>query len=93
MDLSKELHSIGHYLKDREEMINQVFSVIKGAKLEAMLSSTLKGLDKDQLKTLCLEQLEGMSRKRIKCILAGNLFGNNQLIRGTPQTNWILEWR
>ena len=73
MDLSKELLPIGHYLKDREEMINQVFSVIKGAKLAAMLTSSLRELELEELKTLCLDQLEGMSKKRIKCILAGNL--------------------
>ena len=90
----EELHPIGHYIDDREEMIEQarfkgdlkylsatfvrrlaslcqVFSVIKGAKLKAMLTSSLKDLDKRELKALCLEELEGMSKRRIRCILKG----------------------
>ena len=70
-DLDKDLHPLNHYLNDREEMINQVFKVIKGRKLRAMLTSGLRDLDTKELKSLCLTQLEGMSKRRIKYILAG----------------------
>jgi hypothetical protein len=42
VDLCEELHPIGYYINDREEMINQMFSVIKGDKLRAMLPPILK---------------------------------------------------
>jgi hypothetical protein len=42
IDLSEELHPIGYYINDREEMINQMFSIIKGDKLRAMLPPILK---------------------------------------------------
>lgn len=42
MDLSEELHPIGYYINDREEMINQMFSIIKGDKLRAMLPPIMK---------------------------------------------------
>ena len=73
MDLDTELHPISHYLEndDREEMLIQVFKVIRGAKMRAMLTSVLKDIDLTELKLLCLEQLEGMSKKRIRAILAG----------------------
>ena len=71
MDLEKELHPLSHYVNDREEMINQVFKIIRGPKLRAMLTSGLRDIDTDELKSLCLVQLEGMSKKRIKYILAG----------------------
>ena len=74
MDLDKELHPLGHYMNDREEMLNQVFKVIKGPKLRAMLTSGLRDLDVKELKALCLTQLEGMSKKRIKYILAGRYY-------------------
>ncbi len=45
--------------------------MIRGAKLRAMMTSALRDLDLDDLKELCLEELEGMSRKRIRCILRG----------------------
>ena len=48
-----------------------VFKVIHGPKLQAMLTSVLKDIDLDELKELCLEQLEGMSKKRIRSILSG----------------------
>lgn len=70
-DLGKELHPISYFINDREEMVNQIFSVIRGAKLRAMLTSSLRGIDLNELKELCLIQLEGMSKKRIKCVLAG----------------------
>merc|ERR1712226_583414 len=73
MDLDKEMLPISHYLEkdDREEMLIQVFKVIRGPKLRAMLTSVLKDIDLTELKLLCLEQLEGMSKKRIRAILAG----------------------
>ena len=71
MDLSKELHPISYYIDDREAMLDEVFKVVKGPKLRAMLTSELKDIDSDELKQLCLEQLEGMSKKRIKSVLAG----------------------
>ena len=73
MDLDKEMLPISHYLEndDREEMLIQVFKVIKGPKLRAMLTSVLKDIDLTELKLLCLEQLEGMSKTRIRAILAG----------------------
>merc|ERR1712226_1084547 len=71
MDLSKELHSIGHYINDKEEMIRQVFSVIKGKKLRAMLPPFLEDLDIEDVKALCLEQLMGMSKQRIRHVLEG----------------------
>lgn len=42
LDLTKKCHPIGYYLNDRAEMINQMFSVIKGNKLRAMLPPILK---------------------------------------------------
>ena len=51
--------------------------MIRGAKLQAMLTSALRDLDVAELKSLCLEQLEGMSRKRIKCILKGEKMKKN----------------
>ena len=48
-----------------------MFKVIHGPKLQAMLTSVLKDIGVDELKELCLQQLEGMSKKRIRSILAG----------------------
>jgi len=74
-DLSKELHPISYYLDtdDREEMLIQVFKVINGSKLRAMLPPILKDMDLSELKVECLKQLEGMSKKRLRSIFAGEV--------------------
>merc|ERR1712058_33882 len=71
LDLSKEMYPISHYVNDREEMINQVFKVIQGKKLRSMLPPFLAEMDVDEVKALCLEQLIGMSKKRVLCTIAG----------------------
>jgi hypothetical protein len=72
MDLGKEAQPIGHYLGDRAKLLDQVFSVLRGTKLRAMLPTALKDLHQEELKRLCLEELEGMSKKRIVHVLAGS---------------------
>ena len=57
LDLGKEMFPISHYVNDREEMIAQVFSVIKGDKLRSMLPPFLADLDIEEVKALCLEQV------------------------------------
>lgn len=46
---------------------------IRGSKLQAMLTSQLRGIELSILKKMCLEQLEGMSKKRIIAILNGKI--------------------
>ncbi|KAJ9588383.1 hypothetical protein L9F63_018253 [Diploptera punctata] len=71
MDLEEELHPIGFYINDRDEMINQMFSVIKPDKLRGMLPPILKECSIEQLKAYCLDELLGMSWKRINSVLEG----------------------
>ncbi|XP_064605982.1 caspase activity and apoptosis inhibitor 1-like [Liolophura sinensis] len=71
LDLSKDLFSIGGYIKDRPEMIEQMFRAVRGPSLRRALPDILLHLSLDDLKQKCLEQLEIMSRKRILRILDG----------------------
>jgi hypothetical protein len=71
LDLSKDVKPIGVYVKDREEMIQQMFKAVQGPTLKGMIPDILKKVSVDDLKQLCLEQLEVMSRKRIRKILDG----------------------
>ncbi|XP_023336267.1 trichohyalin [Eurytemora carolleeae] len=71
MDLDKEIFPISHYINDRDEMINQVFKTINGSKLRSMLPPALVDLDEDDIKTICLDQLIGMSKRRLQHVLAG----------------------
>ncbi|XP_071800240.1 uncharacterized protein [Asterias amurensis] len=72
VDLENDVKPIRDYIKNRELMLQHMFkSVIKANKLQAMLPEILKGLAIENLKSLCLIQLEGMSKSRIASILAG----------------------
>lgn len=71
MDLTKELKPIGGYLQDRELTVEHMFRSISGKKLKAMLPEILKPIPVNELKRLCIEQLECMSKKRISRILEG----------------------
>ena len=42
MDLDKELLPIGHYIKDRRQLVRQMFSSLKKAKVKSMLPDILK---------------------------------------------------
>ncbi|XP_053395142.1 caspase activity and apoptosis inhibitor 1-like [Mercenaria mercenaria] len=72
LDLEKEVYPIGQYVKDRENLLEQMFSCVRGQSLNRALPDVLKELPVADLKRRCLEQLEVMSKKRICRILAGD---------------------
>lgn len=72
MDLSKPLKPIGSYIKNRSEMLDQMFRCIKGSTLKSAIPEELKCMSYQELKQHCLAQLEVMSKKRILRILAGD---------------------
>lgn len=79
MDLNKELYSIGHYINNKEELVNQLFSVIKSNDLKALLPACLKNYSVSELKHLCLHHLQLMSQKRILNILQGtSIFSSSE---------------
>ncbi|XP_030852352.1 uncharacterized protein DDB_G0284459-like [Strongylocentrotus purpuratus] len=71
LDLSKEKQPLEFYLHDREELINEAFIAVTGLQLTNMVPDILKYVPLDELKRLCLNQLEGLSRKRIRHIIQG----------------------
>ncbi|XP_076035579.1 uncharacterized protein LOC143021758 [Oratosquilla oratoria] len=73
LDLSKELRPLADFADDPDELLNQIFSTIKGSKLTNMLPPVLRSLSVKELKKFCLHELEGMSHKRIVCIINGEV--------------------
>ncbi|PIK53475.1 hypothetical protein BSL78_09615 [Apostichopus japonicus] len=71
LDLTKPFHSIGHYIFDREEMLQQAFQSVSKEQIDTMMPDVLKTCPMEVIKALCLGQLEGMSKKRIFHVLAG----------------------
>lgn len=72
LDLEKDLFSIGTYLNNRPDMVEQMFHSLRGATLKRHIPDILKEMAIKDLKEKCVEQLEVMSKKRIKRILAGD---------------------
>jgi hypothetical protein len=72
LDLSKELLPISGYINSGEQMVEHMFRSISMKKLKSMLPEILKPVDLSELKLLCVQQLEGMSKKRICRILDGD---------------------
>lgn len=72
LDLEKEIHPIGYYVKDRKKLLEEMFHCVRGQSMNRALPDVLKELPLDDLKRRCMEQLEVMSKKRIRRILAGD---------------------
>uniref|UniRef100_A0A8C4N3H4 Caspase activity and apoptosis inhibitor 1 n=1 Tax=Eptatretus burgeri TaxID=7764 RepID=A0A8C4N3H4_EPTBU len=71
MDLSVDLRPIGGYLCNRSEMLNHCMRAIGKQRLEHMLPDELKTCSTEEIRALCLKQLEGMSPTQVRHILAG----------------------
>ena len=71
LDLDKPLFTLNHYIKDRPSMLSQAFDVVGAQKIRSMLPPALKNLSPEDLKSACLDQLLGMSDRRIQQVLNG----------------------
>lgn len=58
-------------MSDRRELARQLFKSVKAEKIRMMLPQTLKKMDFGQLEKWCANELSGMSKSRILCILNG----------------------
>uniref|UniRef100_A0A915KA73 Uncharacterized protein n=1 Tax=Romanomermis culicivorax TaxID=13658 RepID=A0A915KA73_ROMCU len=70
-DYGDDLRSIGSYIKNRPEMVRQMFHAVPARHLNAILPDVLKDVSIKELQKLCVEQVEVMSKKRIRYTLAG----------------------
>ncbi|XP_065717803.1 caspase activity and apoptosis inhibitor 1 isoform X1 [Patagioenas fasciata] len=73
LDLNVSLKPVSFYITDKKEMLQQCFCVIGEKKLQKMLPDILKSCSMDEIKRLCLEQLELLSEKKLLKILEGKV--------------------
>ncbi|KAJ7399292.1 Phospholipase A-2-activating protein [Pitangus sulphuratus] len=73
LDLTVSLKPVSFYIADKKEMLQQCFCVIGEKKLQKMLPDTLKNCSMDEIKRLCMEQLELLSEKNLLKILEGRM--------------------
>ncbi|XP_028911641.1 caspase activity and apoptosis inhibitor 1 [Ornithorhynchus anatinus] len=71
LDLTVSLKPVSFYISDKKEMLQQCFCVIGERKLQKMLPDVLKNCSIEEIKKLCLEQLELLSEKKLSKILEG----------------------
>ncbi|XP_072848141.2 caspase activity and apoptosis inhibitor 1 [Pogona vitticeps] len=71
LDLSVQLKPVSFYITDKKEMLQQCFYIIGEKKLQKMLPDVLKSCSIEEIKRLCLQQLELMSEKKLLKILEG----------------------
>ncbi|KAM4053661.1 caspase activity and apoptosis inhibitor 1 isoform 2-T2 [Anomaloglossus baeobatrachus] len=72
LDLSVPLKPISFYIADRKEMLEHCFRVLGDKKLKKMLPDMLKDLSLDEIKQLCLEQVEMDTDENLLRILQGD---------------------
>lgn len=72
LDLEIDLQPIGNYIRERQEMNEQLFHCLRGPSLQRYIPDVVKELSLEELKKRCLEHLEIMSKKRIRRILSGD---------------------
>ncbi|XP_071333664.1 caspase activity and apoptosis inhibitor 1 isoform X2 [Trachinotus anak] len=93
LDLSLPFQPITAYVANKREMLEQCFHVLGEKKLHKMLPDELKDCSLEEIKKLCLEQLEPISEKNLIQILAGeeltsgNGDGNTKVTLESQQDN------
>ncbi|XP_011494415.1 PREDICTED: MATH and LRR domain-containing protein PFE0570w [Ceratosolen solmsi marchali] len=68
---AKDLKPIKEYMSNRKELASQLFKSVKTEKIRMMLPQILKKVEFSDLEELCANELIGMSRSRIMCIING----------------------
>ncbi|VDK68424.1 unnamed protein product [Litomosoides sigmodontis] len=72
-----KLKSIAFYIDSREEMVRHMFASLRRGELNELLSENLKKLEESELRYLCVNELNGMSKKNICAILKGKDFAES----------------
>uniref|UniRef100_A0A182K6L7 Uncharacterized protein n=1 Tax=Anopheles christyi TaxID=43041 RepID=A0A182K6L7_9DIPT len=65
----EELKPLGAFVDDRLELIRQVFSCVKPKEIKYLLPDFLEGKSNDVIKERCLDELLGISTKRLHAII------------------------
>lgn len=64
-------HELFHYRNDRVRLMKEVLKILKLKKIKALAPPAIKKMDMEEINTLLLEELLGISNKRLKKIFEG----------------------
>lgn len=68
LDLTKDLRPLTHY-PTRREITDNMFNIIRGDIFRKMVPEKFKNLENEDIKEKLIEQMDGLSRKRINHVL------------------------
>ncbi|KAJ0055810.1 hypothetical protein NL108_012855 [Boleophthalmus pectinirostris] len=87
LDLTVQFQPITAFVSQKEEMLQQCFRVLGEKKLRKMLPDEFKDCSLDEIKKLCLEQLEPISEKNLLQILTGEeLTSSNETLEESVES-------
>lgn len=64
-------HELSYYIGDRVKLMKEVLKIVKPRKIFAMAPDCMRNMDKDEINSMLLEELLGISNKRLKYIFEG----------------------
>ncbi|CAH1175572.1 unnamed protein product [Phaedon cochleariae] len=64
-------HELSFYMKDRVKLMKEVLKIIKPKKIRSMAPDCMRDLDNEEINSRLLEELLGISDKRLKYIFTG----------------------
>ncbi|XP_018561744.1 myb-like protein X [Anoplophora glabripennis] len=70
-DSDESEHELSYYLNDRVKLMKEVLKIIKPKKIKSMAPECIKNLDNEEVNSMLLEELLGISNKRLKYIFNG----------------------
>lgn len=74
LDLDKPVYPIGEYVSNRKDLVDQMFRSLRRTTLAKMVPPILRGKSLKELRELCVFEIDGLSRKRIRAILGAQEF-------------------
>ncbi|KAJ8971742.1 hypothetical protein NQ314_000555 [Rhamnusium bicolor] len=64
-------HELSYYLNDRVKLMKEVLKIIKPKRIKNMAPDCIKNIDNEDINSMLLEELLGISNKRVKRIFNG----------------------
>nr|CAH7741687.1 unnamed protein product [Callosobruchus chinensis] len=64
-------HELSYYVSDRVKLMKEVLKIIKPKKIRSMAPQFMRNMDNEEINSMLLEELLGISNKRLKYIFNG----------------------
>merc|ERR1712110_1360660 len=77
--LKKRMYPLMYYIGDRDDLMKELFSIIRGKRRKALLPKILRNLRESDLHEMCDKELTGWSTKRCRTLIqSGRDLGSDE---------------